>query len=213
MILLPFAKILNSNKVGIVFVVLQQTTNGIMKTILQFIIAISAIAFLSCTKETVGPQGPQGPVGAQGESAYVFEVSNIDFIGPEYEVFVDFPEDFQALESDVALAYLLWDVTTDGDGNQLEVWRQLPQTVYTELGQINYNFDFTMIDLRLFLTTEFDPANLEPVDTDDWILRTVIIPGNFWGSRTAIDHSDYQAVKEAYGLPDLPVKTIKKRRK
>jgi hypothetical protein len=55
------------------------------------------------------------------------------------------------------------------------------------------------------MITDFDPALLEPIDTDDWIVRLVIVPGNIWGGRTSIDHTDYNAVKEAYGLPDLAV--------
>ena len=44
------------------------------------------------------------------------------------------------------------------------------------------------------------------------IVRAVIVPGNFWGARSSIDHSDYNAVKEAYGLPELTRHSIAKRR-
>ena len=183
-----------------------------MKRIQSVFVLLIAIIALSCTKEVIGPAGPEGPQGEPGESAYVFEYANVDFVAPDYEVFLPYPDDFEGVSSDVAIVYLLWDVTTDDDGNQLEIWRQLPQTIHTELGEINYNFDFTSIDVRLFLIPEFDPVELQPIDTDDWVVRTVIIPGNFWGSITSIDYSDYYAVKEAFGLPDLVTRSTVKRR-
>lgn len=175
-----------------------------MKNASILIVILSFIA-LAC-EQKVGPQGPEGPVGptgAAGENAHVFEYSNVNFSAPDYDIVLAYPDDFEGRESDVTLVYLLWEVTTDNDGNSLEIWRQMPQTVFTVNGQIQYNFDFTMFDTRLFLTTEFDPSLLEPIDTDDWIVRAVIVPGNFWGARSAIDYSDYDAVKEAYGLPEL----------
>ena len=186
-----------------------------MKTLKTSLILLTSILIYACTTGEVGPQGPagpEGPEGIQGESAYVFEYSDVDFISPDYEVILPYPDDFEGVASDVALVYLLWDVSTDGDGNQLEVWRQMPQIVHTELGKIHYNFDFTIPDVRLFLIPEFSPTELLPVDTDDWVIRTVIIPGDFWGSRMSLDHSDYNAVKEAYGLPEFNSHEIKKRR-
>ena len=185
-----------------------------MKTLRSAFVLLLSIAFLSCIQETgpQGPPGPGGPQGAQGESAFVFEYSGVDFVSPEFEVILPYPEDCESLDSDVALVYLLREVTTDGNGNQLDVWRQLPQTIQTEIGNIYYNFDFTVVDVRLFLVPEFDPALLQPIDTDDWVVRTVIVPGNFWGSRHSVDLSDYNAVKEAFGLPELGDHKTEKRR-
>ena len=176
--------------------------------------AILVISIAACTTETIGPPGPQGPegptgpTGAQGESAILFEYIEVYFIGPDYDVILPYPDDFEGLDSDVTLVYLWWEV----DENGLEIWRQLPQTVYTIDGFLNYNFDFSKVDVKLYLTFDFDSNLLAPVDTDDWIVRTVIIPGNFWGGRTSVDLSDYYAVKEAYGLPEMPTHTATKRR-
>jgi hypothetical protein len=192
-----------------------------MKT-LNYIIVLSLIGFsLSCT-ESVGPQGPQGaqgadgpqgPIGAAGESGFVFEYTEVDFTtANNYEVYLDYPTDFEGVDSDVALVYLLWDVSTDGDGNALEVWRQVPQTLLTSNGLLQYNFDFTKFDVHLFLSAEFNLDLLQPIDTDNWIVRVVIVPGTFWDGRSSVDHNDYTAVKEAYGLPDLGEHTAISRR-
>lgn len=181
---------------------------------LKFVPVLIAIATfaLSCTTEVIGPvgpqgpQGPQGPEGVPGENAYVFEYSDVDFLAANnFEVYLDYPADFEGLDSDVALVYLLWDVVTDGDGNPLEVWRQVPQSLLTSNGLLMYNFDFSKVDVHLFLAAEFDLNLLEPIDTDDWIVRVVVVPGQFWGGRSNVDHSDYHAVAEAYGLPEFDI--------
>jgi len=165
------------------------------------------ISVSSCITDNVGPQGPQGndgPQGPQGESGFVFEFENVDFTAPEYEVFLTFPDDFETLSSDVALVYLLWDVV-DIDGISTEVWRQLPQTILTQDGMLQYNFDFSMLDVRLFLDAEFNLDNLTAVDTDDWVARVVIVPGNIWNaSRLNKTDLSYDALKEMLELPELP---------
>lgn len=185
-----------------------------MKTLQTALVLLVTTLLFSCIQEPgpAGPPGPIGPQGEQGESGFVFEYTDVNFVSPDYEVFLPYPDDFDVLESDVVLVYLHWGYTSDNNGNQIDIWRQMPQTVVTEIGNIHYNFDFTTIDVRLFLVPEFDPANLQPIDTDDWLVRTVIVPGNFWGSRLDIDFSDYYAVEEALGLPEIEVNQSKKRR-
>jgi len=178
-----------------------------MKSFLKHLsfFAIIAIIFSSCEGETgqQGPVGPEGPQGAPGESGYVFEWENVNFTSPDYEVFLDYPESFEGLDSDVTLVYFLWDVQTDGNGDPIDVWRQLPQTVLHENGLLFYNFDHTSIDVRLFLAADFDMSTLSAVDTDEWIVRVVVITANYWNGRMGVDYKDYNAVKDAFGLPEL----------
>lgn len=148
-----------------------------------------------------GPQGPEGPEGAPGESGYVFEWEDINFTAPDYEVFLAYPDDFEPLDSDVAIVYLLWGVETI-DGEDVEIWRQLPQNILTENGILQYNFDFTKYDVRLFLDAEFSLDELTAIDTDQWVARVVVVPGDFWNTGR-IDFSDYHEVQEILGLPEL----------
>lgn len=148
----------------------------------------------------MGPQGPQGPQGAAGESGYVFEYENVNFTSPDYEVFLTFPNDFEVLTSDVVLTYFLWDVQTI-DGQEVDVWRQLPQVLFTEFGTLQYNFDFTIYDVRLFLDGNFSLDLLPASYTDQWIVRVVIVPGDFVNGR--VDLSNYNDVKEMLGLPEF----------
>ncbi len=186
-----------------------------MKKLLQIIGIGVLIATTSCNEYygeigPPGPRGPAGPVGPQGapgEIGYVFEYEEVSFFGPDYEAILPFPEDFETFHSDVVLVYFLWEVL-EIDGEILEVWRPLPQQVLTLDGLLQYNFDFTLYDVRLWLDAEFPLDLLASIDTDDWVARVVVVPGEFWnGGR--VDFNDYNAVKEAMGLPDLNTKYSK----
>lgn len=146
-----------------------------------------------------GPQGPEGPQGVPGESGYVFEWTGVSFTASNnYEVLLTYPSDFVGYDSDVALVYFLWPT----DNSNEDVWRLLPQTVLHPDGLLQYNFDFTKNDVRLFLDANFNLDYLGAVDTDDWVVRVVVVPGDYWNN-SRVDFSDYNAVKQMLGLPEL----------
>jgi len=190
-----------------------------MKAITRALIIVIIAGLSSCITDNVGPsgqmgpQGNDGPKGEKGDSGFVFEYEQISFTAPDYEAFLPFPDDFESLTSDVALVYLLWDVV-EVDGVDTEVWRQIPQTILTNEGTLQYNFDFSLIDVRLFMDASFDMALLGARDTDDWVARVVIVPGDFWSSaRLMPGEIQYNDLKEMLGLPELAVpKTVFKRR-
>ena len=190
-----------------------------MKAITRALIIVIIAGLSSCITDNVGPsgqmgpQGNDGPKGEKGDSGFVFEYEQISFTAPDYEAFLPFPDDFESLSSDVALVYLLWDVV-EVDGVDTEVWRQIPQTILTNEGTLQYNFDFSLIDVRLFMDASFDMALLGARDTDDWVARVVIVPGDFWSSaRLMPGEIQYNDLKEMLGLPELAVpKTVFKRR-
>lgn len=177
-----------------------------MKTLLSSLI-LSIIVLSSCTETVIGPRGDQGPVGpsgAAGENGYVFEYENIDFTASNnFELLLEYPSDFEGVNSDVALVYFLWPLEDDLD---YDVWRPLPQQVLFDDGILQYNFDFTATDVRLFLSANFSLNELAAIHTDGWVARVVVVPGNFWNNGR-IDFSDYNQVKEMLGLPDLNVRT------
>ena len=179
-----------------------------MKKLIPFLFILSA--FMACEGPVgpIGPRGPQGPPGENGVNieSFVFEYE-VDFVPDDYSVILPYYDDFVALPSDVTLVYLLWD-QVEIDGQLEDVWRALPQIVLTENGMIQYNYDYTRYDVNLFLTTDFDPNLLDPIDTDNWIVRVVVIPGQFvtaGGKMQAVDLNDYYAVMKAMGTEYKPV--------
>jgi len=180
-----------------------------MKATVQFFALGLLVMLSSCYSETsigpqgpTGPQGPIGPKGADGQSGFVFEWENINFTAPDYEVILAYPDNFEGFDSDVALVYFLWDTYTNANNEVVEVWRQLDQTLITNDGLLIYNYDHSKYDVRLFLDAEFPLDWLGAIDTDAWIARVVVVPGEFWNSGR-VDFSDYAAVEAALGLPNL----------
>lgn len=169
-------------------------------------IAPLLLLFFGCSVTTTepGPRGPQGipgQDGAPGEEAFVFEFDNISFgPGNDYTQFLDFPSDFQPLETDHILVYFLWDYIEETD---TDVWRLLPQTIFTVDGTLAYNYDFTMQDVKVFMEANFDMNVLGADYTDLWIARVVVVPGNYGKSESPeVDFSNYHEVLDFYNLKD-----------
>jgi hypothetical protein len=190
-----------------------------MKNLFNFTLAISLLFLGSCTFNgqdgapgPQGPRGPQGPAGQDGkdgEEAYVFEYVDLTFSASnEYSLLLEFPEDFQMLESDKVLVYFLY---SDPNADEPDLWRALPQTEFTDFGTLIYNYDFTIFDVALFLDANFDLNLLGATYTDNWIARVVVVPGQFPNGRTAeqVDLKDYDAVMEYYGLTEEDIVPIK----
>lgn len=190
-----------------------------MKNLFNFTLAISLFFLGSCTFNgqdgapgPQGPRGPQGPAGQDGkdgEEAYVFEYVDLTFSASnEYSLLLEFPSDFQMLESDKVLVYFLYDYIEEDD---LDIWRALPQTEFTDFGTLIYNYDFTIFDVNLFLDSNFDLNLLGASYTDNWIARVVVVPGQFTNGREAdpVDYEDYNAVMKYYNLSDADIVTVK----
>lgn len=172
-----------------------------MKRTILSILLLIPILIQGCYVESQGPPGPRGTNGRDGndgkdgDEAFVFEYE-FTFNRGNYREILAFPDDFQMLESDVALVYFLWEV----DDNDNEIWRLLPQNIFTPDGLLQYNFDFTRFDTSVFLDAEFNLDILGASYLENWIARVVVVPGNFNGR---IDYSDYNAVTDVFDLKDI----------
>lgn len=187
-----------------------------MKPTANKLLALLLFVLLGACEGPPGPPGPQGPQGNQGQEGLpapegvVFEWENIDFQAPDYWVFLDFP-DYEALPTDAVLVYYLYETVQDETtGEDIDVWRLLPQTEYLEQGELVYNFQHTFLDAEVFLQAGFNiaEANLGPEYLNDWVIRVVILPGQYLsnarGGSSKIDVANYQAVKKYFNLPDKP---------
>ena len=111
-----------------------------MKKISSIILLFASVFILSC-------EGPMGPPGQDGDALIgtIFEMEGDFKASNNYELFFDFPQNFEIYETDVVLVYILWEVTTV-NGKNTDVWRLLPQTRFIDDGVIQYNFDYTVND-------------------------------------------------------------------
>jgi hypothetical protein len=141
-------------------------------------ILLSAVALLIGACE--GPAGPMGPPGQDGDYfiGSVFEIQGDFTPGNNYTLYSEFPSNVEVYESDVVLAYILWE-TADG----LDVWRLMPQSVFIRndevYGEIVYNYDYTLADVQVFLEFTIPENELLPAETDNQIFRIAILPADF----------------------------------
>ena len=145
---------------------------------IQYTLILFALLLISC-EGSVGPPGPPGPPGQDGQDGagligLVFEVEADLNDENGYEYYVEIPSEIEVFPSDVVMVYRLMGVF-DGD----DIWEPLPQTIFRESGILLYGFDYTLLDVRLFLDGDADFGRLDPIDTDNLIYRIAVIPADF----------------------------------
>lgn len=141
-----------------------------------------------------GPEGPIGPPGDDGEiiASKAFEIE-VDFNEANNYAYLE-PYGFDVLSSDVTLVYALW-----GAENGKDIWRLLPQQVFFEEGLLQYNFDFTDVDVNIFLDATFPLSALGSEWTNDQVFRVVVVPADLVGRP---NYADYEATMKRFNLSD-----------
>ncbi|WP_297694099.1 collagen-like protein [uncultured Eudoraea sp.] len=183
-----------------------------MKNITLVFSALLSLIILSC-EGPVGPPGPPGFDGVDGVDGVnilgqVLEIEGTFDAGNDYSIFYEFPTTVEVFESDVVLVYLLWDVDVDGNGEPLDIWRLLPQTRILNQGLLQYNYDFTFLDVLLFLESDFDLGTLSPGDTDNQVFRIAIVPAEFAQS-SKMDTSNIEEVMSSLNVREIDITRIK----
>lgn len=169
------------------------------KLILLFVVTVT---FISCTGPS-GPPGLNGFDGLDGQNivAQSYEITR-NFTAPDYRFRVTHPNlPEPILETDMILVYILWDEVPATDGGTIDVWRLVPQTVYSDFGEFTYNYESTFIDVDIFLdgpaSTDFN--FLAPADIDNQTFRVVILPVDL-ASDPTLDITDYNSVMNVGGI-------------
>lgn len=147
-----------------------------MKKMTKFL--FSSIAFFlllsGCGEQgPVGPQGPEGPAGPNIlPTSFEFEVDLNQ--SNDFSFVQGIPSGIDVLNQDVMLVYVFEDYIEEDD---LDVWRKLPLTEFNDNGTLLYDFDFTRIDVRVFLDANY---TLGPSDEfQDLLIRAVHVPADF----------------------------------
>lgn len=139
-------------------------------------ILLSIIFLASCEINSTGPQGPEGPPGPPGPVGQGFEVE-ASFRGSNgYQEIFAFPNNVEVLSTDIVMAYLLWDVDPS---TGYDVWQPLPVSVFFNDGELQYAFDHTLTDIKLFLTGDTDLSTVGDGYTQNQIFRVAILPVDY----------------------------------
>jgi len=160
-----------------------------MKTLTGMIIVLATILLPAC-------QGIPGKDGLDGDSILgtVFEIEGDFTPANEWMLYFKFPNTIEVFESDVVLVYILWE-----QADNLDVWRLLPQTVVLTEGILQYNYDFTLADVQIFLDGSLDLNTLLPAEWQDQIFRIVVLPADF-AINNSLDGSNYNLVVKSLSL-------------
>ncbi len=180
-----------------------------MKKLIKFLFAAISIFLLltSCGQRgPVGPEGPQGPPGPEViPTSFEFEADLLQSNG--FEFFREIPSQIEVFHSDVLLAYVFEDYIVEED---LEVWRQLPVTEFNENGTLLLDFDFTFVDVRIFLDANY------PLGASDehqgLLIRAVHVPAGFLNSQK-ITPQQLKAADTIDELESLMGRTIERSEK
>ena len=149
-----------------------------------------AVVLNSCA----GPEGPQGPPGATLFSQVIeFEA---DFgEANNYEVYFEFPQAMKVFEADLIMVYLAYETVSSPQGPQ-NVWRALPLTLITDQGILQYQFDHTFTDLRLFLEATYDLRLATEADLLNQRFKIAVVPAEYISNLeglTELTDTDFKA--------------------
>lgn len=160
-----------------------------MKTIITTLLFAAAVIFTSCE----GPMGPPGFDGIDGVDGVnilgqVIEIQGDFTPGNDYKLYYEFPGNFEIYDGDVVLVYILWEVA-----GELDVWRLLPQTVVLDEGILQYNFDYTLADVQVWIEGTVPFNTLLPAETDNQIFRIAVLPAELAQDKS-LDVTDLNAI-------------------
>jgi len=168
-----------------------------MKTITWMILLLAITILPAC-------QGVPGEDGLDGDSLLgsVFEIEGDFTPANDWMLYFKFPNTIEVLESDAVLVYILWE-----QANKLDVWRLLPQTIILAEGILQYNYDYTLADVQIFLDGSLDLNTLLPAESQDQVFRIVVLPADF-AMNNSMDVSNYNLVMKSFGLDKKAVVKI-----
>ncbi len=164
-----------------------------MKKITLFLVFIGMMTLQSCEVTEVYDDVDNTP------RTEVFEVTTSFNSNNNYSRLVVF--DPPLYSSDSVLVYHLYDTV-----NGQDVWKLMPQTYYfNDGGELNFNFDYTRFDVKIFLSANFSLTTLEPSWTQSQTFRIVIIPDGF---AKTVNKNNIDSVMSALSVSKTEVKKI-----
>lgn len=177
-----------------------------MKKIITLFAFVSFLAVSSCTTSDDNFQPDNDTISE------VFQLTNVNF-GFNSEDGYNIYEELNPVlfNEDVILIYRKVGTIS---GTNAPIWQQIPRTIYTDDGEIDYDFDFSIGHFIIYARATYNLA-LTPSYLNNQTFRIVIVPGSPDGLTSAKlankakeDYSDYNAVIKKYNIDDSNVKEL-----
>lgn len=184
----------------------------VMKTMKAMILLVAMALLTACVGEP-GLDGLDGLDGKDGKDGVnilgtAFEIEGDFTAANDYMLYFKFPNTIQVYESDIVLVYILWETVTGSDNKPMDVWRLLPQTVVLDEGFLQYNYDFTIKDVQIFLGGNVNFATLLPAEWENQVFRIVVMPADF-ATNLSLDLTNYNLVMKAACLNKTSVQKVR----
>lgn len=163
--------------------------------------ALLVLAFSACdgSRGPVGPEGPPGPEILPTSFEFETELT----AGNNFEFFYDIPDGIDVFESDMMLVYVLEDYIEEDD---LDVWRQLPITEFTSGGTRVIDFDFTLVDVRIFMDANYPLSSAD--NSDEFWVRAVHVPAEFLNGNKAKDIRKAKTIRDLEALLNTEIRDV-----
>jgi hypothetical protein len=113
------------------------------------------------------------------EIGQVFETT-VDFtFNNNFSQLINIPSFVEVYESDVILVYWLESVIQGNNGDSIDIWSPLPQTIFLDGGSFQYTFNHSFIDVSLFLQGDINLNTLGSDFTNNQTFRIAVVPAEF----------------------------------
>ena len=173
-----------------------------MKKILSLFAIVGLFTFSGCSDDDNVVEPEYDTIST------VFDIKNVSFAYNATDGYNIYQEFGQVLfPEDVVLIYRQSGTLS---GSNIPIWQQIPRTLYTGQGELDYDFDFSDEDFTIYAGGNYN-LSLTPQYLNNQTFRIVIVPGSLSGSAKSVnkpDYSDYNAVIKRYNIDDSIVKQL-----
>ena len=173
-----------------------------MKKILSLFAIVGLFTFSGCSDDDNVVEPEYDTIST------VFDIKNVSFAYNATDGYNIYQEFGQVLfPEDVVLIYRQSGTLS---GSNIPIWQQIPRTLYTGQGELDYDFDFSDEDFTIYAGGNYN-LSLTPQYLNNQTFRIVIVPGSLSGSAKSVnkpDYSDYNAVIKRYNIDDSNVKQL-----
>jgi hypothetical protein len=164
------------------------------------VVGLLTFTAVSCTRSADVVQ----PVAATTDTySTAYDLTNVSFAKDSngiYSISRNFNNPL--IESDVVLIYRQSGTLSDGS----PIWQSIPRTLYLTQGELDYDFDFTKVDILIKAGGNYD-ISTTPTYLNNQNFRVVVVPAKT-GKTTGVDFTDYNSVAKFYNIKESDVKKL-----